>query len=230
MSYARLFLCLGLEVAAAAWQELRTRATRRSAVVRLRSQAQVTISRVETALRRRMKTLPLIWAGLAGVIWLSAQRAESVTIEAGSIVTLAETLEDLSFASGSNLYIPPNAGQQLQFRTLAGSLLAGNVVAADAQAAALNYELVQFTDIPSGQIYLGVREILNMGQQTLGWGSYFVNLSFGSNVLVEAPHPRFDTNSPEIAVRVFRQSEAADTCKPVLTATPTAWARPTWPT
>lgn len=141
-------------------------------------------------------------------MWLLAQRTEALTIEAGDFVTLTEGLKDLSFTSGSNLYVPPSAGEQTQFRTLAASLLAGNIAAADVQAAALNYELVQFTDIPSGQAYLGVREILSMGQQTLGWGSYFINQNFASDMLVEAPHPRFDSNSWDIAARVFRQSEA----------------------
>ena len=135
-------------------------------------------------------------------------QTQALTIEAGDFVSLAQGLRNLSFTSGSNDYVAPTVGQQSNFRDLASSLLTSNVGMADVQAAALNYELVQYTDLPSGQVYLGVREILSMGNQTLGWGSYFVNQGYSSNVLLEVPHPRFDTNSWDIAARTFRQSEA----------------------
>ena len=145
--------------------------------------------------------LTLCWA-------LLPTQASALTVEAGDFVALAEGLRDLSFTSGSNDYVAPTASEMSDFRDLATSIRAGNVGMADAQAAALNYELVQFTDVPSGQVYLGVREILNMGSQTLGWGSYFINQSFSSNVLIEVPHPRFDTNSWDIGAKVFRQADA----------------------
>lgn len=131
-----------------------------------------------------------------------------ITIESGDFVDEIERLRDLSFEKNTNLYVAPNGSERSDFFTLASSLFSGNLVTADTQANALNYELVQFTDTVTNDVYHGLREQLVNNQQTRGWGSFFVNLSYVSDVLVEIPHPRFDTNTWDVGAKVFRQAEA----------------------
>lgn len=134
--------------------------------------------------------------------------APAIVIEAGSFVTKVETLRDLTFASGSNLYVAPTPGERNSFATLAATLLGEDLVAADLQAAALDYDLVEFTDTDTGNVYHGLTEQLVGGDPTRGWGSFFVNFNAVTHPLIQVPHPRFDTNSWDIGARVFQQAES----------------------
>ena len=132
----------------------------------------------------------------------------SVVVESGDFVAEIARLKDLAFANGSNLYVAPSAQEQAGFNTLANTLLAGDIAGTDSQAVSLGYELVEFTDTVSGDVYHGLREQLVSGQQTKGWGSYFVNLEFQADGLVEVPHPLFDTNSWDVGAKAFRAAAA----------------------
>jgi len=132
----------------------------------------------------------------------------TVLIESGDFVNEVSRLKDLAFSSGSSLYIAPSVQQQTDFNTLGDALLVGNVAGADAQAAALGYEVVEFTDTVSGDVYHGLREQLIGGVQTKGWGSFFANLDFQSDALVEVPHPLFDTNFWDVGAKAFREADA----------------------
>lgn len=131
-------------------------------------------------------------------------RAQAMTVESGDFVQEVERLKNLAFGRDSDLYVAPSAAQRAAFSALASTLLSGDLANADNQAAALDYELIQFTDSVSNAVYYGLREIT----QTRGWGSYFVNLAFQSDALVETPHVLFDTNSWEVGALTFRESGA----------------------
>lgn len=141
------------------------------------------------------------------LVW-TPRPADALLVEVGDFVAEIERLRDLTFTSGSNLYVAPTNQELADFNTLASTLFFGYRVAADAQAAALNYELVQFTDNVTNNVYHGLREVLVGNQQTRGWGSYFINLGNDVDILVEAPHVRFDTRSWEIGANAFRQANA----------------------
>jgi hypothetical protein len=151
---------------------------------------------------------PLLAALFVAAAVFGAPLARALTVEQGDFLALVATLKSQAFAANSGLYVAPAAQQRSDFRQLAGEILAGDEAGADLLAGPLGYELVRYTDQTTAAIYLGVREILVGGLQTVGWGSYFVNLAFDEDVLVEAPHPLFDTNTPEIAARVFRDAGA----------------------
>ncbi len=148
-------------------------------------------------------------ASILFVVGFMPSITQAVVIESGDFIAEVQRLKGLSFSSGSNLYVAPDAGQRSAFRDLAGSIAGGDMVTADAQAAALNYEVVNFTDTNSSRGFLGLREKLTGGVQTLGWGSYFFDVSASNPLLIEATHPRFDTNSWEIAAKLFRDADAA---------------------
>ena len=143
---------------------------------------------------------------------LTAERLEPrlllATVESGDFVLEVERLKDLAFASGSGLYVVPTAQEQADFGTLAATVASADIFNADAQAGPLGYEVVEFTDTVSGDLYYGLREQLSGGQQTKGWGSYFVNVNYQSDGLVEVPHPLFDTNSWDVGAKAFRDADA----------------------
>lgn len=143
------------------------------------------------------------------LLQLTASRSmAAIVVESGDFVTKATNLESLAFGTGSNLYVAPTQNQRNDFAALAATLLAGDLNAADTQAMALNYDLVEFTDNVSQTVYYGLTEQLVNGQPTRGWGSFFVNFDAVTAALVQAPHPKFDSNTPEIAARAFRLAGA----------------------
>ncbi len=147
------------------------------------------------------------WLALALIVaWPGSGRA--LLVESGDFIAEIERLRDLTFEANSNLYVAPTNQELSDFGALATTLFSGNIVNADAQATALNYELVQFTDNATNNVYYGLREQLVNNQQTRGWGSYFVNLNSKVDILVETPHVRFDTRSWEIGANAFRQAGA----------------------
>ena len=139
-------------------------------------------------------------------VCLMTQDSRAEVIEAGDFVDHVQTLRNLTFESGSGLYVAPNESQRSAFSAAAESLLEGNVATAETQAAALDYEVVKFTDSVSGNVFYGLRETNN--SPTKGWGSFYVNLDANHEALIEVPHPRFDTNSWDIAARAYRDSDS----------------------
>jgi len=139
----------------------------------------------------------------------SVPPAAALTMESGDFLVLVDELKDLTFAKDSGLYVGPEADDLSAFANLAAAVRDGDVTTAETLATNLDYELFQFTDDSSSQVYLGLREELDGGVPTRGWGSFFFNRGNTTRpTLVEAPHPRFDTNSPEIAARAFIAANA----------------------
>jgi hypothetical protein len=142
---------------------------------------------------------------------MSGAKAPAALIDdSGSFVTLVNDLKGLAFGANSNLYVAPTVGQRNDFRTLAQGLwnaqTNADVLALVTPAANLGYDVVRLDD--NGTTYLGLREHLTGGVQTLGWGSYFVRQGQARDAMVQVPHPLNDTNTPEVGARAFVQSEA----------------------
>jgi len=129
--------------------------------------------------------------------------------ESGSFATEIERLKGLAFARDSDRYVEPEATELGEFSTLATMLLSGDLAGAANKAATVDYEIVDFADTSTGEVYRGLREELDaQGEQTRGWGSYFLDLSPSANALVEIPHPVYDTRSWEIGANAFIQADA----------------------
>lgn len=125
------------------------------------------------------------------------------TLQAGDLIAEIALRENQAFAEGSNDYVAPTGMQRADFQTLAETLLAGDLAAADVAAANLDYELVEFTDSNTNQVYHLLREELVNGSPTRGWGTYVLNPNFTTDVLLEAPHPIHDLHSEDVAIRAF---------------------------
>ena len=141
---------------------------------------------------------------------LEARRllAFGVLQETGDFLAEVERLKQLAFEKDSNAYVAPTAPELVDFQSLASSILAGDPGSAVSQAAELDYEVVEFTDSQSDKTFFGLREQLVDGQQTRGWGSYFLNFGFHADALVEVPQPLFDTNAWEIGANAFLNASA----------------------
>ncbi|MEB3165993.1 MAG: hypothetical protein VKO65_04910 [Cyanobacteriota bacterium] len=138
--------------------------------------------------------------------------AAILLFETGDVLAEVEWLRSLAFTADSNLYVPPSSADQAGFLALADALWADEeslaVSLAVSLADALGDEVVRFTDNISGRRFLGTRERLMGGAQTLGWSSYFLQPAVQRDALLEVPHGRFELHSEELGARRFRDSGA----------------------
>jgi hypothetical protein len=79
-------------------------------------------------------------------------------------------------------------------------LLLGKVSSGMSKLNALNYDLNKLND-KSGRSYLIARE---RSTGLRGLGTYIIDLKYARNVIVEAPHPIFDANTPEEGADIFQ--------------------------
>jgi hypothetical protein len=152
----------------------------------------------------RIILVPVLYA--VSILLMPGPHSCGGVIENGDFVSHVQSLRDLTFDKNTGLYVAPTDTERKDFALAAATLLSGEIATAEIQAAVVNYEVVQYTDNVSNDVYHGLREVNNT--PTRGWGSYFVNLSATHEALLEAPHPRFDTNSWDVAARAFRDSDS----------------------
>jgi len=126
--------------------------------------------------------------------------------ESGTLSVEIARLNDLVLAKDSGKYVTPTIPQLSALRSLAQLIKKDEVTAAQCEADKLGYELVLFTDTRNGKIYRLLREKLATTDK-LGWGSYVYDRQ-GRSRLVEAPHPKSDVNTPQLAIEVFREAGA----------------------
>ncbi len=125
--------------------------------------------------------------------------------ETGSLSAEIDRLKALVFPKNSMLYVQPTVQNRDDYRALTTSVMDGDYDTASTQATALGYELVRYHDTDTSRNFYLLREALNeYGEQNLGWGNYIWNPTQGKDILIEAPHPLYDTNTPEFAIEVFQ--------------------------
>jgi hypothetical protein len=156
---------------------------------------------------------PFLRAYICVAVLLTAAPAFAVLdIDSGDFVGYVEDLRNLAFGSGSGLYVAPSPQQRNDFAQLAADLWVAStpqqVNALVTAADALNYNVVQYTDTNTNQVYLGLREQLVNNTQQTGWGSYFVLQGMSKAAMVQVPHPVNDTRSWEVAAIATVESQA----------------------
>ncbi|MGL4882731.1 MAG: hypothetical protein ACRC8K_16990, partial [Waterburya sp.] len=114
----------------------------------------------------------------------------------------------LALAEKSNLYQPPTNDELSQFKTLIKTIVAGDLATGKAQANQLDYELIEFLDSSTQQIFYGLREKLSQKSSQRGWGSYFFNSNTEARGIVEVPHIFADRFTEIIGVKAFLSAKA----------------------
>lgn len=101
-------------------------------------------------------------------------------------------------------YVIPAAADLTRFDGMIANLLAGDTQAANDAAAALNFELIHFTDTGAGdnELYC-LRELILRGQ-----GFYCVDFDSSSMHHVSVPHPLYDRDTNTESVAVMRGTGA----------------------
>ena len=126
----------------------------------------------------------------------------------GDIETYVGTIIDTAPGSSGDNYDEPNATQLIIWNGIVTNILDENISTARTSANNLNYQVTEFTDtsISSNQIFYVLEE---KSPQLHYWGTYvFSKTPTRNNLIIQAPHSRYDTNTGKQAVYCFKNNVA----------------------
>ena len=132
--------------------------------------------------------------------------ASTQTNQSGDILDKVNGIISTMPVSSGNEYVAPSPAQLADWTTLLQNLFAGQYATAAAQATALGYDLVHFSDNTNSETYYVLEKSVS---STNYWGTYILNPSADRNQLIlSAPHPKFDTNTGKQAAYCFKITDA----------------------
>ncbi len=118
---------------------------------------------------------------------------------------LNEFVDDMPGSSGND-YSVPSTTELTRWETMLNYLFDDNDIAsARSVAATFNYQIVVFTDntLSANNTFILIEE---KTPQTKYWGSYVISQSpLRDNLVLQAPHPQYDTNTGKQAVYCFKR-------------------------
>ena len=138
----------------------------------------------------------------------SAMPAQTLAIDTikGSLRNQISNLEDKMPRADSERYLVPTDQEQTAFADLVSSLEAEDLIKSAQLAAENRYTLNYYVDRgdENAMSYL-LREMKPIQK---GWGLYAFRANSTSNIIIEAPHPRYDRRTPSVALDIYRALDA----------------------
>jgi hypothetical protein len=133
---------------------------------------------------------------------------DSIPKEKGSLAALVERVSENLTPRDSDKFRVPTAGQLKAWKFVVESLYANRPDDAAKMIKQLSfpYVLKRFTESSNGRDYFVLEE---SAPYQAGWGFYVFDLATPSNLVLQAPHPRFDSNTEHQTIDAFLQSRAA---------------------
>jgi len=127
----------------------------------------------------------------------------------GDIETyMGDIIDNVPEVLGNDDYMPPTVTDLATWNTVIDFLVVNNLADARTQADILNYQVTEFTDtsILPNQIFYVLEE---KELQSNYWGTYvFSKTPKRGNLILQAPHIKFDTNTGKQAVHCFKNNVA----------------------
>lgn len=143
----------------------------------------------------------LLVAGFWCLSEAAAQTTESGDIQA----KISGLVSSMPGSSGDN-YTEPSVDDLADWDIMFNNFLTGQYVMAAIQATPLGYNLIEFSDTPTGETYYVLEED---DTSTNYWGTYVLNPdACRADLILMAPHPRFDFNTGRQAAYCFQTLDA----------------------
>jgi len=127
------------------------------------------------------------------------------TAAQGDIVAFLETIVNAMPDAGSNKFVIPQNSDLTYFQTVFTSLKSKNYSSIVAQAASYNYTFYQYADSSSNDTLYVLKEDIPVQR---GWGTYIFNPHGTNEIMIECPHPIYDTRSWKLGIKVFLRLDA----------------------
>jgi hypothetical protein len=124
----------------------------------------------------------------------------------GSFRNQISYLEEKMPRANSEGYVVPSETEQGDFGELVVMISADDLARAAQLTTRNHYELIHYTDRGDDNAvsYL-LREQKPIQK---GWGLYAFRVDSKSNIIIEAPHPRYDRRTPTVAMNIYRALDA----------------------
>lgn len=122
----------------------------------------------------------------------------------GNLETYIDNIIDNSPGSSGDNYVVPNQSQINSWNSIVNFILDENLVNARSNADMINYQITEFIDISisPNQVFYVLEE---KSEQTYYWGTYvFSKTPSRNNLIIQAPHSKYDTNTGKQAVFCFK--------------------------
>lgn len=128
--------------------------------------------------------------------------------QSGSLVEIVETVSENLIARDSEGFRVPTPGQLKAWKFIVESIYSGKPEDAQQTIKQLSfpYELKRFTERSNGREYF---LLVEKRPYQAGWGAYVFDPKATSPVVIEAPHPKFDSNTEHQAIDAFLQTGAS---------------------
>ncbi|MCF6270342.1 MAG: T9SS type A sorting domain-containing protein [Melioribacteraceae bacterium] len=126
----------------------------------------------------------------------------------GSLIQLVENIKTAMPARDSNGFVKPTSEEQNKFAEVISFIVNQQHSSADSAARLFSYILYDWKDTENnGKEYYVLMEpkANESGGVTRGWGTYIFNENGNNDVVIEVPHPRWDSNTWQVGFRAFQQ-------------------------
>jgi hypothetical protein len=158
-----------------------------------------------------MCTIPRPWATIRKLTTCGAATLLLAVLCPGASAGLLQETGDLAAVlqgiviapEGSEGFLEPSAADLQDFAEVLQEMLAGNYATAASLADVLDYDLIEFSDTATGNVYYMLRERTSGGQPINGQGTYLLNPVPQRELNIQAPHAIDDTNTRPISIRMF---------------------------
>ena len=126
---------------------------------------------------------------------------------AGNFSNQIARLERAAPTAESNLFAAPTDAEMADFAALWRAMAQGLAAQTHPLATQHGYELFRYTDNgDEGAVSILLREKKPVRR---GWGLFAYRLNPPNALIIEAPHPLFDTGTPAVALHLFRALNAS---------------------
>jgi hypothetical protein len=126
----------------------------------------------------------------------------------GDIENYAESIINRMPGSSVNNYIQPTTANLATWKSIINFILSDNLTDARAIASPINYQITEFTDtsLNPNKIFYVLEE---KAIQNRYWGTYIFSKNPARNdLIIAAPHSKFDTNTGNQAIYCFKNTLA----------------------
>ncbi|UCF65690.1 MAG: T9SS type A sorting domain-containing protein [bacterium] len=140
--------------------------------------------------------------------FLSFSPGKSQEIRYGNLYYLIFQIRNAMPGENSYTFLVPTTTQMDSFRTMTQHVINQNYTVADSFAQKLGYVLYEWYDtaMDSTRYYLLMEPNANVsGGVELGWGTFIFYPEGEEQVIIEVPHPYFDTNTWRVGFVAFQR-------------------------
>ena len=141
------------------------------------------------------------------VLLIYSTNAFAQQTETGDLFTKIENIIINMPGSSGNEYSEPDENQLATWGDVTSHLLNEEYAIADSKASSIGYELIEFTDNSTSKIYY-----ILANTSTNYWGTYVFNPEYLIPLVIQSPHPRYDTNTGLQGIYVFEEIDALFYC------------------